>query len=138
MSRLRGGSTRVFNEMRIVHSGTNVQANLFFLVSEGQLVSSRRVAVLPFDYASVEVLRENVLFIITRGRGELNVSVAPRHVPTESCELGSVIAALELRHLSERDLVSDLARVAGLLRPRLQALNAAFSEEEYPHIKKRL
>lgn len=116
----------------------DVQANLFFLVSGGQLVSSRPVAVLPFDYASVGLLRENVLFTITRGRGELNVSVAPRHVPTESYELGSVIAALERRHLSEHDLVHELAGVAGLLRPRLQALNAAFSEEEYPRIKERL
>jgi hypothetical protein len=75
--------------------GDDVQANLFFLVSEGQLVSSRPVAVLPFDCVSMGLLRENVLFTITRGRGDLNVSVAPRHVPAESYELGSVIAALD-------------------------------------------
>jgi hypothetical protein len=116
----------------------DVQANLFFLVSEAQLVNSRPVAVLPFDYASVKLLRENVLFTITRGRGDLTVSVGPRHLPAESYELGSVMAALERRHLSERDLVNDFAGVERLLGPRLQVLNAAFSEEEYPRIKTRL
>jgi hypothetical protein len=116
----------------------DVQANLFFLVSQAQLVSPRPVAVMPFDYASVKLLRENVLFTITRGRGDLAVSVAPRHAPAESYELGSAIAALESRHLSENDLVDNFAGVERLLRPRLQALNAAFSEDEYPRIKERL
>jgi hypothetical protein len=72
----------------------DVQANLFFLVSQAQLISSRPVAVMPFDYASVKLLRENVLITITRGRGDLAVSVEPRHAPAESYELGSAIAAL--------------------------------------------
>ena len=116
----------------------DVQANLFFLVSQVQLISSRPVAVMPFDYASVKLLRENVLITITRGRGDLAVSVAPRHAPAESYELGSAIAALESRHLSEHDLVGSFAGVERLLRPRLETLNLAFSEEEYPRFKKRL
>jgi hypothetical protein len=75
----------------------DVQANLYFLVSQGQLVNSSRVTVLPFDYASVGIPWENLLFTITRGRGELNVSVAARHARDESYELGPVIAALERR-----------------------------------------
>jgi hypothetical protein len=116
----------------------DVQANLHFLVSQAQLVDSRPVAVLPFDYASVNFLWDNVLFTITRGRGELNVSVSPRHVRAESYELGRVIAALEHRHLAAHDLTNDLPGAASLLRPRLQALNAAFSEQEYPHIRERI
>ena len=116
----------------------DVQANLYFLVSQGQLVNSSRVTVLPFDYAQVGIRWENLLFTITRGRGELNVSVTPRHAKDESYELGPVIAALERRHLSDRDLVNDLEGAANLLGPRLQVLNAAFSEQEFPRIKGRL
>jgi len=47
--------------------------------------------------------------------------VAPRRVPTESYELGPVIAALEHRHFSEQDVVNNLSDAANLLRPRLQA-----------------
>jgi len=115
-----------------------IHANLYFLVSQAHLDISRPITTLPFDYASVEIPWENVLFTFTRGRGELNVSVAPRHAPGKSYELGLVIAALEHRHFSERDLVHDLAGAATLLRPRLQPLNIAFSEQEFPHIKDRL
>ena len=78
------------------------------------------------------------MFTITRGRGEVNVSVAPVYAKDKSYELGPVIAALERRHLSDRDLVNDLEGAANLLRSRLQVLNAAFSEQEFPHIKGRL
>lgn len=66
------------------------------------------------------------------------MSVAPRHAPRESYEIGPVVAALEYRHFSERDVVNDLADAEKVLRPRLEALNAAFSEQEFPRIKARL
>ena len=116
----------------------DVRANLAFLASEGEFLNSQPVAILPFDYASVKLSRENVLFTITRGRGELNVSVSPRHIPAETHELGRVIAALECRHLSEKDLVNDWGGIERLLRPRLTDLNRAFSEREYLHLKERL
>jgi hypothetical protein len=116
----------------------DVQANLYFLASQWELVNSRPVKVLPFDYASVNILWENVLFIITRGRGDVSVSVAPRHAMRELYQLGPVIAALEHRHLSERDSFHDLGGAATLLRPRLRVLNTAFSEQEYLHIRERL
>ena len=116
----------------------DIKANLYFLVSEGQLVNSRRSQVLPFDYASVQINYGNILFCITRGRGGVNVSVSPRYAPGESYELGRVVAALERRHLSECDLVNTLSGVGSLLRPHLQGLNDAFSETEYPGFRDRL
>ena len=58
--------------------------------------------------------------------------------PPERYELGPLIAALERRHLAEHDIVNDLADAALLLRPRLEALNTAFSEREFLHTRERL
>ena len=66
------------------------------------------------------------------------MSVAPQHTPLESYQPGPLVAALEGRHLSERDGVYDLTDAGRLLRPRLQALNAAFSEQGFPAFKERL
>ena len=111
----------------------DVHANLPFLVSQARMGTAGRSTVLPFDYASLEIPWE-----ISRGRGELNISVAPRHAPHQAYELGPVIAALDGRHFSQRYLVNDLAGAAALLHPRLQTLNAAFSEQEFARIKERL
>jgi hypothetical protein len=116
----------------------DIHANLHFLVSAGQTVSSRRTAVLPFDYASVQIIYENILFCFTRGQGQLNVSVSPRHLPAESYEFGRVVAALDSRRLAAGDLVNHLGGVASLLRSHLIALNDAFSEREYPGLRGRL
>jgi hypothetical protein len=79
-----------------------------------------------------------LLFTVVRWRDQTSISVAPRHAPRETFQLGRIVAVLEGRHLSERDMVDDLAGAADLLRPRLQALNATFSEQEFPRIKERL
>jgi hypothetical protein len=55
----------------------DLQSNLYFLVSQAKVINSPG-PVLPFDYASVDILWENLFFVFTRGRGELNVSIAPR------------------------------------------------------------
>jgi hypothetical protein len=116
----------------------DIQRNLYFLYSQALVVKSSPFTVLPFDYASVTLAWQNVLFTITRGRGELNISVAPRSVPGEQYQLGLAVAVLEHRHFSERDSFNSLAGAATLLSPRLEALNAAFSEQEYPSIRQRL
>ncbi|MBZ5598739.1 MAG: hypothetical protein LAN83_10485 [Acidobacteriia bacterium] len=116
----------------------NVQANLYFLTSQSQVDFSGPTTIHPFDYASLTIPWENLLVIITRGRGDTTVCVAPRHAPRDSYELGPLIAALEQRRFSERDIVNDLAGAATLLRPRLQQLNTAFSEQEFPRTKQLL
>lgn len=111
----------------------DIKTNLPFLVSE---VSSMKV--MRADWPEVKIICGNLLFTITRWRGDITVSVAPSHSPTESYELGPLVAAIERRHFSERDIVNDLVDAEHLLRPRLHELNAAFSEQEYPSIRKRL
>ena len=87
----------------------DVRANLPFLFPKGSVVQPPRIRVLPFDYASVEIGWENLLFSFTRGREETNVVVAPTHAPNMSYELGPVIAALEDRRYSDRYAISDLS-----------------------------
>jgi len=116
----------------------NLRENLPFLFSGGSVVEPPRIRVLPFDYASVEVGWENLLFSFTRGREDVSVLVAPAHAPNMSYELGPVIAALEDRRFSERYSINHLRDAAYLLQPHLQALNRAFSEPEFPMIKQKL
>ena len=116
----------------------DVQANFGTLVSEGKIVHSERPAILPFDGAEVKIVHKNITFCFTRIRSEISVVLAPSHVPIEAHELGMVIAALERRHLSGDDIVNTLADAARLLRPRLEALNYAFSEENYVEFRKAL
>jgi hypothetical protein len=116
----------------------DVQANFYFLTSESHVDLSGPTTIHPFDYASVKVPWDNLLVTITRGRGDTTVCVAPRHAPRENYELARLIAALEQRPLRAPDMVNTLDGAAGLLRPRLQQLNASFSEQEFPRTKQLL
>ncbi len=116
----------------------NIQKNLHFLFPEGHVVQHPQIRVLPFDYASAEIKWENLLFSFTQGREEVSVLVAPRHAPNLSYELGPLVAALENRHYSERDVIASLSDAANLLRLRLELLNAAFSEQEFPRTREKL
>jgi hypothetical protein len=111
---------------------------LYFLVSPSLADVMAPITVLPSKWPAAEIPWENLLFTITRWHGETSVCVAPRHLPRESYELGPLVAALEHRHFSEGDMVNDLADAARLLRPRIQALNVAFSEQEFQRTKERL
>lgn len=116
----------------------DITKDLYFLVSDPQTYIPRSLGVTKAEWPTVEIPWGNLLFTVVRWRGDTSMSVAPRHAPRESYELGPVVAALECRHFSERDVVNDLAGARNLLRPRLEALNAAFSEQEFPRIKARL
>ena len=116
----------------------DVRANLPFLFPNGSVVEHPQIRVLPFDYASVEISWENLLLSFTRGREETSVVVAPRHAPNMSYELGPVIAALEDRRYSDRHAINDLQDAANLMQPHLQALNAAFSERDFPAFKQKV
>jgi hypothetical protein len=66
----------------------DVRATLPFLFSIGRVIQTPQIRVLPFNYASVEIGRMNLLFSFTRGREEINILVAPRHAPNLPYELG--------------------------------------------------
>ena len=116
----------------------DIKRYMYFLISPSLADVSTAITVIPSEWPEVEISWENLLFTITRWHGETSVSVAPRHVLAERYELGPLIAALERRHFSEHDAVNDLADAARLLRPRLEALNTAFSEQEFLHTRERL
>jgi hypothetical protein len=116
----------------------DVQANLYWLSAEGQRVSERRPKILPFDYASVCVDYGNIRFWITCGRGELNVSLAPRYLPQEESELAVLIAALESTDVTEQKPIERFSDITELLRPRINALNEVFSEKDYAKFKEKL
>jgi len=116
----------------------DIKANFYFLVAESPPSVSKPIDRLHSECSTVEIPWRNLLFTFVRWHGETNISVAPLHAPRESYELGPLVAALENRHLSEHDVVRDLSDAGNLLRPRLETLNAAFSEEEFPRIKSKL
>lgn len=115
------------------HLVDEVKRNFGFLVPD-----STTVKVIRADWPEVNVPFGNLLFTIVEARGDVSISVAPRHAPTETYQLGPLIAALEFRHFSERDVFNNFADAAKLLQPRLDALNTAFSEREFPATKARL
>jgi hypothetical protein len=118
----------------------DIQANLFFLYSTGEVVREKwaRTVSHPFDYAVVRIRSGNVCFCFTRGQDQLNVLLAPRHNPSDTHALHIVIAALDSTDAIEQKPTKYLSDVAELLRPRLNALNNAFSENGYPAFREKL
>ena len=116
----------------------DVRINVHFLFPAGQFIKDRWYRVLPFDYASVRVNFENVIVIFTRGQGQLNVSAAPRNSPREIYRIAVIVAALDSIDARDFREPQSLDGVGGVLRPRLVALNEAFSESQYPEFKKKL
>lgn len=116
----------------------DIQVNLHFLHNNCQPLKTRRARVLPFDYASVCLDYGNVRFCFSRGREELHVTLSPRHAPMEAYELPVVIAAINSADVTQQTSPRSLSGVGDLLRPRLDALNEAFSESRYPEFKKGL
>jgi hypothetical protein len=86
----------------------DIERQLSFLIS-----GRNAIRVLHTEWPTAEILSGNLLFTILRWRDETSVSVAPRHFPTQSYQLGSL---------------DDAAK---LLRTRLEDLNVAFSEQEF-------
>ena len=86
----------------------DTERNLWFLISE-----PKAIKVLHTEWPTIQILSGNLLFTILRWRDETTVSVAPRHSPAQSYQLGPL---------------DDAAR---LLRTRLEDLNVAFSEEKF-------
>jgi hypothetical protein len=115
-----------------------VQARLYFLAATGELVKERRPAILPFDYASINIVFKNLRFCFTRGQGEFNVTLSPARFPSHTYHLESVLAALSSNETSEVQRIDTLEEVAEVLRSRLDAISESFSETEYPEFREKL
>jgi hypothetical protein len=69
---------------------------------------------------------------------DVSVSVSPACAPNDSYEIGRAMACIDGKRLSEHYLVNGFESVAELLQPRIEALNSAFSEQNYPGIRQRI
>jgi hypothetical protein len=117
---------------------SDIRMNLHFLFPVGSVVKEPWYRVLPFDYSSVGINYGNVCFWFARGQDQLNVSVTHRKEPREIYELSAVVAALDSTDVTEQHPTRSLSEVGDALRPRLNALNDAFSESRYSEFKTRL
>lgn len=86
----------------------------------------------PFDYAVVRIATGNLLLSFTRGRGELTVEVCAAQHPGEWSELAWALAAVGGLDQIEPRAFSSLRDVAEVLKPRIDRLKEAYSEERYP------
>lgn len=118
----------------------DIQANLYFLYTTGEIVKEPwlKTAVHPFDYAVVEIISDNICFGFTRGQEQLNVTLSPRRASRDIHELHTVVAAIDSTDVRKQEPVRYLSDVAELLRPRMDALNEAFSEGGYPAFREKL
>jgi hypothetical protein len=116
----------------------DVEANLYFLYSSGQVIKQPWSVVHPFDYATVLILCRNIYFRFTRGQGQLNIILSPESDPADRHELHVVLAALDSTDVREQFPAKYLPDAAELLRPRMSALNDAFSREQYPKFREML
>jgi len=117
-----------------------IQANLFFLYSAGTVISEKwiRTAIHPFDYAVVGVISDKLHFSFARGQDQLNILLAPQHLPNDTHDLYTVLAAFDGVDIGELKPTKYLSDVAELLRPRIDALNDAFSETGYSSFRQKL
>jgi hypothetical protein len=116
----------------------DVQTHLFYLFPEGQLVKEK-TKVLPFDYDSIRVAFRNLIITITRGRGELNVSLSQRHQPDVTYRLGVVLAALDqTRNIGTLPYPEKFWEFSDFLRSRIDTLNEVFSDSQFPEFKQKL
>jgi hypothetical protein len=116
----------------------DIRSTFFFLFPAAEIVKESWHAVMPFDYATVRLNYKNICFYFSRGRGEVNILLSPRHAPLATQELAYVVAVFDSVNISKAQTNGDLDGAADLLRPRLKALNEAFSEHGYAEFSKRL
>jgi hypothetical protein len=89
----------------------DITANLCFLVSEPQANVPRSIGLLQSECPTVEALWGNLSFTVVRWRGDTNHFRRAASCTTGILRTGPLVAALECKHFSERDVVNDLADV---------------------------
>src|SRR5260370_27165876 len=117
-----------------------VRADLSFLFSHhGARFVRGPVERGTMDAAWATVEAENLRLHLLRGLGDLTVTVAPKHAPSDWHDLSLVAMVIETpQGIRPRARCSVLSDVAGLLRSRWDNINGALSAEQYPTIRQRL
>jgi hypothetical protein len=113
---------------------TDIIDEMPFLGSNGTLIKSKRLA-RSFDYASVHLDFENVRVCITRGRGEIAVSLSPHASLEDSYRLGVVFEALGLMQYVNQSSIPDLRAIDHALEAHWNTIRTEFSDNHYPKFK---
>lgn len=101
-----------------------------FLGSNGSLIESKGLTP-RFDYASVYIDFENVRVCITRGRGEIAVSLSPHASLGDSYRLGEVLEALGLMQYANQSSLADLRAIDRILKTNWKSITTEFSDGHF-------
>jgi hypothetical protein len=121
--------------------GSEIQIALRFLFTEGhgRIIPNKGVRFPPgFDYAYVTVSLEKFSLRFLRGRGELDVRVAPTFAPDDWHDLSLVLAVMDNEIDLHRRTFLDLWDVSKFLEPRMTELNEFLSPDQFNPGKRRL
>jgi hypothetical protein len=119
----------------------DIQDELWFLFSEygARIVPNDPMRFPPpLDYAVVTLVANDLNFKFVRGRGDLDVYVGPDRLPRFRHELSLVLSQLDVAGVPMRQPLYRLANVQRILRPYMDLLRDAFSEDKYPELERRL
>jgi hypothetical protein len=114
--------------------GKDIKQNLSFIFDQygGVIVPNTGVRFpLPFDYAVVTIEAADLLFRFYRGRGDLNVYVAPKQAPNDWNDVSLVISALKAPDDMQRRTFVLLSDMTYFLKAHMSEIQAAFSPENY-------
>jgi hypothetical protein len=116
----------------------DVRNVVYFLFPDGRIAKGKWYRVLTFHNTSVGINYRNVCFKFTRWRDEMHVSVAQSGGAGIIYRLTDVISALDSTDAFKMSEPRGLGEWADLIRPRLDEINEAFSESNFPEFKKKL
>jgi hypothetical protein len=110
-----------------------------FNVHRGRVVPNHGVPFPPgFDYAFVTVAVDDILVRFCRGRGDLDIRVAPKETPNEWHEVSLLLNLIENQDHLERSGVLDLRDASRLMEPHMDQLKEAFVERPGNDLRQRL
>lgn len=114
-----------------------VALGFLFTQHKGRIVPNQGVPFPPgFDYASVTVIAETLVFQFTRGRGEVAVKVAPTFAPSDLHDLLFLVRILGTPcETTTLYTFGNLQEVSLVLQSRILDLFKAFSTDNWRYFK---
>jgi hypothetical protein len=116
-----------------------IRRDVPFLFEEyaGKIVSDSS-AQHPRPYQSAIVATDELLFRFVQGHGDLSLYVTSCRAPTDWNDIYLVLVALDEENRPPSRWILSWSDVTRLLRPHIDRLREAFSEQEYPATRERL
>jgi hypothetical protein len=137
-----GRSDKRIAETRELQLAVTVKEVFAFLFIESDAKIVGRDPVLqfppPFDYASICVVRRNLMFRFVRGREEEHVSLRRSDIGERWHELSLVLDLVDAPENVKRGSLQDFYTASRLLQSNLKVIEEAFSEVHYPEFRKKI